>query len=83
MSGTTRDVVRVSAKGQATIPKQLREKFGIETPGRVRFRESEAGEIVVSRTVRDLVVGSELRFTHRGEHELKGIEEPWQLYAVA
>lgn len=43
----------------------------------------EAGEIVVSRTVRDLVVGSELQFTDRGEHELKGIEEPWHLYAVA
>jgi len=42
-----------------------------------------AGEIVVSRTVRDLVVGSELRFTDRGEHELKGIDEPWHLYAVA
>ncbi|RJS99643.1 MULTISPECIES: AbrB/MazE/SpoVT family DNA-binding domain-containing protein [Halococcus] len=57
MSGTTRDVVRVSAKGQATIPKQLREKFGIETPGRVRFRESEAGEIVVEPVPRP----SELR----------------------
>ena len=31
------------------------------------------GEILVSRTVRDLVIGSELRFTDRGEHELKGI----------
>ena len=39
-----------------------------------------AGEILVSRTVRDLVVGSELAFTDRGEHELKGIEEPWHLY---
>jgi class 3 adenylate cyclase len=45
--------------------------------------KAEAGEIIVSRTVRDLVVGSELRFTDRGEHELKGIEEPWHLYAVA
>jgi class 3 adenylate cyclase len=43
----------------------------------------EAGEIVVSRTVRDLVVGSELQFTDRGKHQLKGIEEPWHLYAVA
>jgi class 3 adenylate cyclase len=42
-----------------------------------------AGEILVSRTVRDLVVGSELRFADRGEHELKGIDEPWHLYAVA
>ena len=41
------------------------------------------GEIVISRTVRDLVVGSELRFADRGEHELKGIGEPWHLYAVA
>ncbi len=45
--------------------------------------KAEADEILVSRTVRDLVVGSELRFTDRGEHELKGIEEPWHLYAVA
>lgn len=45
--------------------------------------EAGAGEILVSRTVRDLVVGSELRFADRGEHELKGIEEPWHLYSVA
>ena len=45
--------------------------------------KAEAREILVSRTVRDLVVGSELRFTGRGEHELKGIDEPWHLYAVA
>ncbi len=41
-----------------------------------------AGEILVSRTVRDLVVGSELAFTDRGEHELKGTEEPWRLYGL-
>jgi AbrB family looped-hinge helix DNA binding protein len=40
-------VVRVSSKGQATIPQPLREKFGIDAPGRVRFRENEQGEIVV------------------------------------
>jgi len=45
--------------------------------------EAGPGEILVSRTVRDLVVGSELRFIDRGEHELKGIGEPWHLYAVA
>ena len=43
---------------------------------------AEAGEILVSRTVRDLVVGSELRFAPRGEHQLKGIPERWELYAV-
>ncbi|WP_128476883.1 AbrB/MazE/SpoVT family DNA-binding domain-containing protein [Halorussus pelagicus] len=40
-------VVRVSKKGQTTIPKPLREKFDIDAPGRVRFRETEDGEIVV------------------------------------
>jgi class 3 adenylate cyclase len=40
------------------------------------------GEILVSRTVRDLVAGSGLRFAERGEHELKGIPDRWRLYAV-
>jgi class 3 adenylate cyclase len=43
---------------------------------------AEADEVRVSRTVRDLVVGSELRFTDRGEHRLKGFDEPWQIYAL-
>lgn len=49
MSSKSREwqVVRVSAKGQATIPQSLRKKFDIDTPGRVRFRENEQGEIVV------------------------------------
>ena len=42
--------------------------------------EAAPGEILVSRTVRDLVAGSESRFTEAGVHQLKGISEPWQLY---
>lgn len=45
--GEKDDVVRVSRKGQATIPKRLRERHGISAPGRVRFRETETGDIVV------------------------------------
>jgi class 3 adenylate cyclase len=41
-----------------------------------------AGEILVSRTVRDLVAGSGIRFVDRGSHSLKGIEDDWQIYAV-
>src|SRR5262249_2182275 len=41
-----------------------------------------AGEILVSGTVRDLVVGSGLEFDERGEHELRGIEGRWRLLAV-
>lgn len=44
---------------------------------------ARTGEILVSRTVRDLVIGSELVFTAHGEHELKGIPERWAVYAVA
>jgi class 3 adenylate cyclase len=40
------------------------------------------GEILVSRTVRDLTAGSGLRFDDAGEHELRGVPEPWALYRV-
>lgn len=40
-------VVSVSARGQATIPKEFREKLGVDAPGRVKFVETEGGAIVV------------------------------------
>ena len=40
------------------------------------------GEILVSRTVKDLVVGSDLSFEDHGNHRLKGIEGEWQLLTV-
>jgi pimeloyl-ACP methyl ester carboxylesterase len=42
----------------------------------------EAGEVLVSRTVTDLVAGSDLEFTDRGVHQLKGVPGDWQLFAV-
>ncbi|MFE3290655.1 adenylate/guanylate cyclase domain-containing protein [Rhodococcus sp. NPDC059234] len=41
------------------------------------------GEVLVSRTVRDLVVGSGLGFVARGERPLKGVPGHWPLYALA
>ena len=41
-----------------------------------------ADEILVSRTVRDLVAGSSLQFDERGKHSLKGLLEPMELYAT-
>ncbi len=41
-----------------------------------------AREVVVSSTVKDLVVGSELRFEARGEQELRGVPGLWRLWAV-
>jgi class 3 adenylate cyclase len=42
-----------------------------------------SGEVLVSGTVKDLVVGSELRFEDRGTRELKGVPGEWRLYALA
>jgi class 3 adenylate cyclase len=43
---------------------------------------AQPGEILASRTVVDLVVGSGLQFEDRGDHQLKGIPGHWQLFAV-
>jgi class 3 adenylate cyclase len=40
------------------------------------------GEVLVSSTVKDLVVGSGIEFAERGSHELKGIPGEWRLFAV-
>jgi class 3 adenylate cyclase/alpha-beta hydrolase superfamily lysophospholipase len=42
-----------------------------------------ADEVLVSSTVRDLVVGSGIEFSDRGEAELRGVPGAWRLYAVA
>ena len=43
---------------------------------------AEGGEVVVSRTVKDLTAGSGLMFADRGTHQLKGIPEEWQLFTL-
>lgn len=44
---------------------------------------ANAGELLVSRTVTDLVTGSGIEFADRGIHKLKGVPGDWQLFAVA
>ncbi|PSQ43523.1 AbrB/MazE/SpoVT family DNA-binding domain-containing protein [Halobacteriales archaeon SW_7_68_16] len=58
------EIVRVSQKGQATIPKPLRKKFGIETPGEVFIYEE--GDRIIVEPVPSL---EELHGIHAGEHE--------------
>jgi class 3 adenylate cyclase len=43
---------------------------------------AQPGEVLVSRTVKDLVAGSGIGFEDRGDHELKGVPTEWRLYAV-
>ena len=52
--------------------------IGARIAGRAR-----GGEVLASRVVRDLVAGSPLQFSERGEHELKGVPGSWELYSVA
>jgi len=40
------------------------------------------GEVLVFRTVRDLVLGSGIEFSERGEHELKGVPGQWRLFSA-
>lgn len=43
---------------------------------------ARSGGIVVTRTVRDLVLGSGIRFSDLGRHELRGVPDSWDLHAV-
>jgi pimeloyl-ACP methyl ester carboxylesterase len=43
---------------------------------------ADPSEVLVSQTVKDLVAGSGIAFEDRGVHELKGIPDPWRLFAV-
>lgn len=43
---------------------------------------AKAGEVLVSRTVTDLVTGSGIEFDDRGEYKLKGVAGTWKLFAV-
>ena len=42
-----------------------------------------ANDVLVSSTLRDLVIGSGIEFDERGAHELKGVPGEWHLFAVA
>jgi class 3 adenylate cyclase/pimeloyl-ACP methyl ester carboxylesterase len=55
---------------------------GVHIAARV-MAEAGPAEVMVSRTVRDLVVGSDFRFVDRGSHHLKGVDGEWQLFALA
>jgi class 3 adenylate cyclase len=55
--------------------------IAVHVAARVMAR-AEADEILCSRTVRDLVAGSGYVFRDRGTHQLKGVPDTWQIYAV-
>ena len=66
-----------SAKSAATT--------SAESPSHRCARQRTGGpnDVLVSSTLRDLVIGSGLEFEERGAHELKGVPGEWHLFAVA
>lgn len=69
-SATEPSVVRVSQKGQVTIPRELREQLGIESPGEV-FVYEEQGRIIIE----PMPSPDKLHGLHAGEHERGDILE--------
>jgi pimeloyl-ACP methyl ester carboxylesterase/DNA-binding winged helix-turn-helix (wHTH) protein len=55
--------------------------IGVHVAARVQAL-ADPGEVLVTRTVRDLVVGSGLVFEPRGEHQLAGVPDSWELFAA-
>jgi class 3 adenylate cyclase len=56
--------------------------MAVHIAARVLDRASPS-EVLVSGTVKDLVVGSGIEFDDRGAHELRGVPGEWRLYAVS
>ena len=50
---------------------------------RIRPERSAGGNIIVSRTVKDLVAGSGLKFNEIGVHAFDGIDGEWRLFETA
>ncbi len=67
--------------GEVELAGEAVRGIAVHTGARVASH-ADAGEVLVSQTVKDLVAGSGIEFEDRGAHELKGIAGEWRLYAV-
>lgn len=68
--------------GEVEVQRSAIRGIAVHIAARV-MGEASAGECLISRTVKDLVAGADLRVTGRGERLLKGISEPVSLFAVS
>lgn len=67
--------------GEVEIRKDEIGGIGVHIGARI-MSEAQPNEILVSSTVKELVVGSGIKFEDRGEHELRGVPENWRLFAA-
>jgi class 3 adenylate cyclase len=88
-SAIVRSVEQVGVRVRAGLHTGELERLGDDVAGiavRIGSQVAElagGGEVVVSSTVKDLVVGSGLEFTSKGPHELEGVPGEWHLFALA
>jgi class 3 adenylate cyclase len=67
--------------GEVEIRKDEIGGIGVHIGARI-MSVAQPREILVSSTVKELVVGSGIKFEDRGEHELRGVPESWRLFAA-
>jgi class 3 adenylate cyclase len=68
--------------GEVEVVEEGLRGIAVHTASRV-VGLAQPGEVLVSRVTRDLAEGSRLRFDHRGEHYLKGIEGTRELFSAS
>jgi class 3 adenylate cyclase len=77
--------IRIRAGLHTCECEQIAGKIGgisVHTGARI-MGQAEAGQVVVSRTVRDLVAGTGLEFEPLGARSLKGVSGEWELFLAA
>jgi class 3 adenylate cyclase len=67
--------------GECVLREDDVQGIAVHIAARVSERAGD-GQVLVSGTVRDLSVGSEIRFKNQGAHTLRGVEGEWRTYSV-
>jgi class 3 adenylate cyclase len=85
LSHAVKDLGLEIRAGLHTGPVELRgadvSGMAVNVAARV-LAKAEGSEVLVTRTVKDLLTGAGPAFVARGNHELKGVSDLWELYAV-
>jgi len=76
------EIRTVCTRANASVSATKLEGLAVHTGARVAAL-ARPNQVLVSRTVKDLVAGSGIEFRERGTHSLKGVPGEWELFAVS